>query len=85
MKETKKLLGDSIQYCDNPYEALENTDAMALMTEWPEFQLPNFKKMAGIMKDRVIFDGRNIYDPALLVKMGFKYYGIGRRPQEEIK
>lgn len=85
MKETKKLLGDSIQYCENPYEALENTDAMALMTEWPEFQLPNFKKMAGIMKDRVIFDGRNIYDPALLVKMGFKYYGIGRRPQEEIK
>lgn len=79
MDETKKVLGSSIFYAGDPYEALEGADAMVLMTEWSEFHLPDFKKMAGLMKDKVIFDGRNIYDPAEIKKMGFKYFGIGRR------
>jgi UDPglucose 6-dehydrogenase len=79
MDETKKLLGDKIEYCPDPYEALVNTDALALMTEWSEFHLPEFNRMAELMKGKVIFDGRNIYDPAQLRQLGFTYFGIGRR------
>ncbi len=79
INETKKLLGNKIEYNSDPYEALVNVDALALMTEWSEFHLPEFNRMAELMKGRVIFDGRNIYDPAQLKKLGFTYFGIGRR------
>jgi UDPglucose 6-dehydrogenase len=49
------------------------------MTEWPEFRLPDLPRMAGMMKEKVIFDGRNIYDPAEIKAAGFTYFGIGRR------
>ena len=77
--ETKSRLGNKVEYADDPYDALQDADAMVLMTEWSEFHLPDFNKMAGIMKRKVIFDGRNIYDPAEIRKLGFKYFGIGRR------
>ncbi len=79
INETKKLLGNQIEYSSDPYEALINADALALMTEWAEFHLPDFNRMAELMKRKVIFDGRNIYDPAQLRKLGFTYFGIGRR------
>jgi len=79
MNEARRQLGRRITYASDPYEALKDSDAMVLMTEWSEFHLPDFKKMAGIMKGKVIFDGRNIYDPAEIKKIGFKYFGIGRR------
>jgi UDPglucose 6-dehydrogenase len=79
MHEAKKLLGNKIVFCSDPYEAIEGADAMALMTEWSEFHLPEFTRMAQMMKKKVIFDGRNIYDPAELKRQGFIYYGIGRR------
>jgi UDPglucose 6-dehydrogenase len=79
IEETKKVFGEKIQYCQDPYLALENVDAMVLMTEWPDFHLPNFTKMASKMKEKVIFDGRNIYEPSEIRKNGFVYYGIGRR------
>jgi UDPglucose 6-dehydrogenase len=79
MEETKKVLGNKIVYSSDPYEALEGAEAMVLMTEWSEFHLPDFGKMASLMKEKTIFDGRNIYDPASIKKLGFKYYGIGRR------
>ncbi|MCU0472296.1 MAG: UDP-glucose/GDP-mannose dehydrogenase family protein [Bacteroidales bacterium] len=79
MDETKKVLGSTIYYAGDPYEALEGADAMVLMTEWSEFHLPDFKKIAGILKGKIIFDGRNIYDPSEIKKLGFKYFGIGRR------
>src|SRR5664280_1223913 len=79
INETKKLLGNRIEYTSDPYEALENADALALMTEWAEFHLPEFNRMSELMKRKVIFDGRNIYDPAQLRKLGFTYFGIGRR------
>jgi UDPglucose 6-dehydrogenase len=79
ISEAKKVLGNLIEYTSDPYEALLNVDAFALMTEWSEFHLPDFSKMAELMKGKVIFDGRNIYDPAQLRKMGFTYFGIGRR------
>ncbi|TAL62775.1 MAG: UDP-glucose/GDP-mannose dehydrogenase family protein [Bacteroidetes bacterium] len=79
MQEVKKQLGNKIEYAADPYEAVIDVDAIALMTEWSEFHLPDFNRMADLMKSKVIFDGRNIYDPAELKKLGFKYFGIGRR------
>jgi UDPglucose 6-dehydrogenase len=79
MKEAENVLGKRIEYCSDPYEALKGADAMVLMTEWSEFHLPDFGKMAELMKAKVIFDGRNIYDPDEIRKMGFVYFGIGRR------
>ena len=79
MNETKQQLGNKIEYADDPYEALIDADAMVLMTEWSEFHLPDFARMSDLMKGKVIFDGRNIYDPAELKRLGFVYFGIGRR------
>lgn len=79
INETKKILGNKIEYASDQYEALVNVDAFVLMTEWSEFHLPDFSRMAGLMKGKVIFDGRNIYDPPQLRKLGFTYFGIGRR------
>jgi UDPglucose 6-dehydrogenase len=79
INETRKKLGNRITYSTDPYETLNNADAMVLMTEWSEFHLPDFVKMAEKMKGKVIFDGRNIYDPAEVKKMGFRYFGIGRK------
>ena len=79
MDEARKVLGNKIEYASDPYEAVNGADGLALMTEWAEFHLPDFKKMGDIMKSKVIFDGRNIYDPAELNNLGFKYFGIGRR------
>ena len=79
MDETKKTLGNRIHYASDPYDALVDADALALMTEWPEFRMPDFEKITKLMKGKVIFDGRNIYDPSEIKKAGFAYYGIGRR------
>jgi UDPglucose 6-dehydrogenase len=79
MPETKKMIGDTIIYSTDPYEALQGSDAMVLITEWPEFRIPDFEMMISIMKSKVIFDGRNIYNPEEIKKAGFVYYGIGRR------
>jgi UDPglucose 6-dehydrogenase len=79
MEEAKKQLGNRIEYAANPYDAVADADALALMTEWSEFHLPDFNKLGEIMKEKVIFDGRNIYDPTELKRLGFRYFGIGRR------
>jgi UDPglucose 6-dehydrogenase len=79
MEETKKQLDDTIYYARDPYDALNGADALALMTEWPEFHLPDFVKMSRLMAGKVLFDGRNIYDPEELRAKGFVYFGIGRK------
>ena len=79
MDETKKRIHDTIYYAEDPYDALKGADALALMTEWPEFHLPDFERMSGLMNGKVIFDGRNIYDPDELREKGFVYFGIGRK------
>ena len=79
INETKKLFGNRIEYTNDPYEAIVDADAVALVTEWSEFHLPDFNRIAELMKGKVIFDGRNIYDPDQLRKLGFVYFGIGRR------
>ncbi len=77
MDESKRRIGDTIQYKKNMYDALENVDCMLLVTEWPDFRFPKFQKMKELMKNSVIFDGRNIYDPVEMKKLGFTYFGIG--------
>ena len=77
--EAYKIFRDRIYLADNDYEALKGADALALVTEWNEFRTPDFALMKKLMRSPVIFDGRNIYNREELLKMGFTYYGIGRR------
>ncbi len=78
MNEAKKhYLGDSIEYAKDEYEALTDSDAMVLVTEWTAFRAPSFKVIKKLLKEPVIFDGRNIYDRRELREQGFTYYGIG--------
>lgn len=79
IEETKNYIRNEIYYAEDQYDALKEADALAIMTEWPEFHLPDFKKMGDFMKSKLIFDGKNIYDPYEMKKNGFIYYGIGRR------
>ena len=78
MNEARKILGDSIDYASSAYEALPGADALILATEWPEFRLADTDRMKELMKGFIIFDGRNIYDPAEFRENGFIIYGIGR-------
>ena len=75
------IFGDRIIYAKSSYEALEDADAMLLLTEWNEFRRPNFEKIKDLMKHAVIFDGRNQYDGKRLAKKGFEYYCIGKKPE----
>lgn len=78
MEEAKKILGDAVIWCSNSFEALENADALALITEWNEFRFPEWDKVKNSMNSPIIFDGRNIYDRELLKSKGFTYFGIGQ-------
>ncbi len=62
----------------DPYQSLENSDGLVLVTEWKTFRQPDFKRMGELMKENVIFDGRNQYDPEEVAEFGFEYHGIGR-------
>ncbi|HUJ16879.1 MAG TPA: UDP-glucose/GDP-mannose dehydrogenase family protein [Nitrospirota bacterium] len=77
--EAGKIFKKRIVILSDGYEALRDADALAVVTEWNEFRTPDFKKMKRLMKKPVIFDGRNIYNQDELRKMGFTYYGIGRK------
>ena len=78
MDEATRIFGTRIQLAANNYGCLEAADALLLLTEWQAFRNPNFDRMKAAMKSPVIFDGRNIYDPAFLKQAGFTYYGVGR-------
>ena len=80
MEEAKRILGDKIEMAKDEYEACIDADAMILVTEWSEFRSPNFKVLKKLLKNKLIFDGRNIYDPVEMSEMGFTYYAIGRKP-----
>lgn len=84
MKEAKHMIGDTIEYANDPDEALIDADGLLLITEWPEFRIPNFKVMAKLLKNKVIFDGRNIYDAQEMNELGFAYYGIGINGKNQI-
>ncbi len=78
MENVRQLYGDKLAYCENPILALQDADALAIATEWSEFRNPDFGHMRELMKTPVIFDGRNLYDPAAMAKAGFTYHSIGR-------
>jgi UDPglucose 6-dehydrogenase len=82
MKEAHKALAKwdkNITYCRKSYEACEGAEALILVTEWNEFREPDFERLRGLMRRPVVFDGRNIYNPEMLSKLGFSYFGVGRR------
>ena len=74
MHETERIMGDKIIYCKDMYEALIGVDALAVVTEWSEFRLPNFMVMEKLMNQKVLFDGRNIFDIEQLMDFKFQYY-----------
>ncbi|MDT8317259.1 MAG: UDP-glucose/GDP-mannose dehydrogenase family protein [bacterium] len=78
MEEGRAIFGDKIKYCDINYDALDGAAALLVATEWNEFRRPNFERMKKLMKAPVIFDGRNIYSPSEMKKLGFEYFSIGR-------
>ncbi len=82
MDNVKGIIGDKISYADNQYDALDGADALLIVTEWPVFRAPDFDKVKSLLKNHVIFDGRNLYKTSEMKKQGFEYYSIGR---EEVK
>jgi UDPglucose 6-dehydrogenase len=78
MNNVKQLIGDKIAYADSQYAALKGADALVIATEWNEFRTPDFLKMVSSLKNKVIFDGRNLFDVAAIRELGFHYESIGR-------
>ncbi len=79
-ENARRLLPRGITYCASPYEAAEKADALALVTEWNEFKFLNLERLRSLMRRPVIFDGRNLYEPDRMRRLGFEYYSVGRRP-----
>jgi len=78
MANVKKKLGDKITFAASQYEAIKDCDALIVATEWNEFRTPDFDRMVSLMKHKVIFDGRNVYEPARMKDLGFHYESVGR-------
>jgi UDPglucose 6-dehydrogenase len=78
MPNVKKVFSSKIEYCEDPYQATEGADALFIATEWSEFRTPDFERLAKSLKNKVIFDGRNLYDLATIRELGFTYFSIGR-------
>ena len=78
IENIKKLFGEKIKYAVNPYRCLKNADALIILTEWNEFRQIDLYKVKKLLKTPYVFDGRNIYEPQVMKKLGFKYFSIGR-------
>ncbi|MDH5230145.1 MAG: UDP-glucose/GDP-mannose dehydrogenase family protein [Gammaproteobacteria bacterium] len=80
LEEAKRIYGEraDLLYCDEPFDALSNADALIIVTEWSHFRSPSYSEMKQRLKSPIIFDGRNIFDPKNIRSEGFTYYGIGR-------
>lgn len=79
MSKSKRVLGSLVKFCKDPYEAAKGSDCLFIATEWNEFKNLDFKRLKKVMRQPVIVDGRNIYDPDEVKRAGFRYVGIGRR------
>jgi len=79
MEEARRILGDRIEFCSDKYETMVDADGLVVVTEWPEFRVLNYGVLEKLMREKVIFDGRNIYDAEELKEHGFSYYSIGRK------
>lgn len=74
----KRIFGDRITYTEKSYDALKDADALAVVTEWNEFREPDFRKIKQLLKQPIVFDGRNVYKPGQMKALGFTYMSIGR-------
>ncbi len=79
MNNVKALLGDKISFCDSQYETLQDADAIVIATEWSEFRTPDFNKISAVLRNKAIFDGRNLFDLKQMEDLGYHYVSIGRR------
>jgi len=77
-ENAKRILGDEITYCEDPYQVARDADALLLVSEWNEFKQLNMERVKELMREPVLLDGRNIYDPARMKRLGFTYRGMGR-------
>jgi UDPglucose 6-dehydrogenase len=85
MHNVRSLLGDKVAYAESQYDALDGADALIIATEWNEFRTPNFLKIVTSLRNKVIFDGRNLFDIAAIRELGFYYESIGRAPADNQK
>ncbi len=81
MENVKEILGDKVEFSANEYEAADGADALMIMTEWPVFRTPDFDRLKDLLKNKLIYDGRNLYNTETMADIGFTYYSIGRAPQ----
>jgi len=79
INEAKRKLGDKIEYSKDQYQTLINVDALLIVTEWSEFRVLKFKLLEKLMNEKLIFDGRNIYEKEEMKENNFTYYSIGRK------
>lgn len=80
MDNVKAIMGNKISFAERQYDALTDADALVIATEWSEFRTPDFDNMAELLKNKVIFDGRNLFDLVKMKEMGFHYESVGRKP-----
>ena len=80
VENARKILPTVVEFADSPYQAAEGADAVALVTEWNEFKFLNLERLRSVMRQPVIFDGRNLWEPERMRRLGFTYHSIGRRP-----
>jgi UDPglucose 6-dehydrogenase len=79
MDNIRQVVGKKVKYAKSLYEAVEGADALMIMTEWPAFRTPDFDRLSASLKNKVIFDGRNLYELAEMEKLGYDYFSIGRK------
>ena len=84
MEEAKHDLGDTITYCESDMDAVQGADALALITEWTEFRVPNWEKVGAAMKTKVVFDGRNLYNKLSVEDFEFEYISIGTKSNLQV-
>jgi UDPglucose 6-dehydrogenase len=80
MDNARKMLPTVVEFADSPYAAAEGTDAVALVTEWNEFKFLDLERLRTVMRRALVFDGRNMWEPERMRRVGFEYHSIGRRP-----
>jgi UDPglucose 6-dehydrogenase len=78
LTEARHRLADRIEYAESNYDALEGSDALCVVTDWNEYRHPNFDRIKGMLRRPIVVDGRNLYDPAKMQRLGFTYFSIGR-------
>jgi UDPglucose 6-dehydrogenase len=76
--EAKRRLGDRVQFVESYYDAVDDADALAIVTDWNEYRHPDFARIKQALRRPILIDGRNLYDPAKMMELGFLYDSIGR-------